>query len=40
MNLALIFQYVHAVVVAIENNSALSFAESVEGVSHDHSYPA
>ena len=36
MNLALIFRYVHALVVSIENNSALSFAESVEAVSHDH----
>lgn len=35
MNLALIFRYVHALVVSIENNSALSFVESVEGVSHD-----
>jgi hypothetical protein len=35
MNVALIFQYVHALTVSIENNSALSFAESVEGVSHD-----
>jgi putative transposase len=36
MNLALIFRYVHALIVSIENNSALSFVESVEGVSHDH----
>jgi putative transposase len=35
MNLALIFRYVHALIVSIENNSALSFVESVEGVSHD-----
>ncbi|MGL4611210.1 MAG: transposase [Trueperaceae bacterium] len=35
MNLALIFRYVHALIVSIENNSALSFAESVEGASHD-----
>jgi hypothetical protein len=36
MNLALIFRYVHALIVSIANNSALSFVESVEGVSHDH----
>jgi putative transposase len=35
MNLALIFRYVHALIVSIENNSALSFTESVERVSHD-----
>jgi putative transposase len=35
MNLALIFRYVHALIVSIENTSALSFAEFVEGVSHD-----
>ena len=35
MNLALIFRYVHALIVSIENNSALSFAEVVEGASHD-----
>jgi len=35
MNLTLIFRYVHALIVSIENNSALSFAESVEEVSHD-----
>jgi hypothetical protein len=35
MNLALIFRYVHALFVSIENNAALSFAESVERVSHD-----
>lgn len=35
MNLALIFRYVHALIVSIENNSALSFVESVEEVSHD-----
>jgi putative transposase len=35
MNLALISRYVHALIISIENNSALSFAESVEGVSHD-----
>jgi hypothetical protein len=35
MNLALISRYVHALIVSIENNSALSFVESVEGVSHD-----
>jgi putative transposase len=35
MNLALISRYVHALVTAVENNSALSFAESAEGVSHD-----
>jgi putative transposase len=35
MNLALIFRYVHAMIVSIENNSALNFAECVEGASHD-----
>jgi hypothetical protein len=35
MNLALIFRYVHALLVSVENNAALSFAESVERVSHD-----
>jgi len=35
MNLALISRYVHALVTAVENSSALSFAECAEGVSHD-----
>lgn len=35
MNLALISRYVHALVTAVENSSAMSFAEVAEGVSHD-----
>jgi hypothetical protein len=35
MNLALISRYVHALVNAVENSSALSLADVSEGVSHD-----
>jgi hypothetical protein len=35
MNLALMFHYVHALIVSIENNSAFNFTEPVERVSHD-----